>query len=121
MVNSVEQHAGLRQAAAHVGDGLDQVITLQDHVGVQEIWACYDDLLWKLLEGMVSGDALSPVFSSKKLLRAPMDMSRNNFEYFQIFVELFVLVVNSLDCSPVCTMESRGLPDASTLYRPTER
>jgi hypothetical protein len=48
-----------------------------------------------LVKGRVSRDFSSPVFFIKQLLLVPMGMSRNDFEFFRIFVELFVFVIDS--------------------------
>ena len=47
------------------------------------------------LKGTVSRDFLSPVFFIKQLLLVPIDMPRNDFEFFRIFVEIFEFVIDS--------------------------
>jgi hypothetical protein len=47
---------------------------------------------------------LSLFFSLKKLLLVPIGTSRNDFEFFQLFVELFVFV---FDSSVMNTQESQ--------------
>ncbi len=47
------------------------------------------------LKGTVSRDFSSPVFFLKQFLLVPIYTSRNYFEFFQIFVELFLFVFDS--------------------------
>ncbi len=47
------------------------------------------------LKGTVSRDFSGPVFFIKHLLLVPIGMPRTDFEFFLIFVELFVFVIDS--------------------------
>jgi hypothetical protein len=47
------------------------------------------------LKGTVSRDFSSPVFFIKQFLLVPMGMPSSDFEFFRIFVELFVFVLDS--------------------------
>jgi hypothetical protein len=49
----------------------------------------------KILKGTVSRDFSFQVFSIKQLLLVLIGMTKNNFEFFRIFVELFVFVIDS--------------------------
>jgi hypothetical protein len=48
-----------------------------------------------LFKATVSRDFSCPVFFIKQLLLVPTGMPRNDFEFFRIFVELFVFVIDS--------------------------
>jgi hypothetical protein len=56
-----------------------------------------------LLKEQCHGDFSSPVFFIKQFLLVPIDMPRNYFEFFRIFVEFFVFVIDS----PLLNTESR--------------
>ncbi len=47
------------------------------------------------LKGRVSQDFSSPFILIKQLLLVPIAMARNDFEFFLIFVELFVFLIDS--------------------------
>jgi hypothetical protein len=47
-----------------------------------------------LFKGTVSRVISSPAFFIKQLLLVPIGMPRNDFEFFQIFVELFVFAID---------------------------
>ncbi len=47
------------------------------------------------IKGTVSRDFSCPVFFIKQLLLVPIGKPRNDFEFFRIFVELFVFVIDS--------------------------
>ncbi len=47
------------------------------------------------VKGTVSRDFSCPVFFIKQLLLVPIGKPRNDFEFFRIFVELFVFVIDS--------------------------
>jgi hypothetical protein len=49
----------------------------------------------QLFKGTVSRDFSCPVFFIKQLLLVPIGKPRNDFEFFRIFVELFVFVIDS--------------------------
>jgi hypothetical protein len=47
------------------------------------------------LQMILKGDISSPIFVSKQLLQVPKGTPRDDIEFFLIFVELFVLVIDS--------------------------
>jgi hypothetical protein len=47
-----------------------------------------------LLKGTVQRDFSTPVFFTKRLVLVSIDMPRSDFEFCQIFVELFVLKIS---------------------------
>jgi hypothetical protein len=48
------------------------------------------------IKATVSRDFSCPVFFIKQLLLVPIGKPRNDFEFFRIFMELFVFVIDSL-------------------------
>ncbi len=44
------------------------------------------------------------VFSIKQLILVPLDMPRSDFEFFGIFAELFIFVINSTGASDEYTV-----------------
>ncbi len=46
------------------------------------------------IKGTVQRDFSTPVFFTKRLVLVPIDMPKSNFEFCQIFVELFVLKIS---------------------------
>ncbi len=49
---------------------------------------------FRLLKGTVQRDFSTPVFFTKRLVLVSIDMPKSDFEFCQIFVELFVLKIS---------------------------
>ncbi len=56
---------------------------------------CHYTVLINTVKGTVSGDFLCQVFFIKHLLLVPIGIPRADFEFFRIFVKLFVFVIDS--------------------------
>jgi hypothetical protein len=54
--------------------------------------------------GTVSRDFFTQVFSIKQLILVPLDRPRSDFEFFGIFEELFIFVIDSTGASDEYTV-----------------
>jgi hypothetical protein len=54
-----------------------------------------EQILSRILKGIVARDLSSSVFFIKKFLLVPLDILEKDFAFCRIFVELFVFVIDS--------------------------